>query len=110
MTILLIKGKQTNMGKRSIRIRALKSRIAGKNVFTDIPSLTVQLSYLKDLALVKAANVIIDFEIIKYDWYVDSCSYSFNNNRELDFNLNVAYATKSKKGYTNIDPTRITTP
>jgi hypothetical protein len=104
------KAKQTNMGKRSIRIRALKSRIAGKNVFTDIPSLTVQLSYLKDLALVKAANVIIDFEIIKYDWYVDSCSYSFNNNRELDFNLNVAYATKSKKGYTNIDPTRITTP
>ena len=101
------KGKQTNMGKRSIRIRALKSRIAGENVFTAIPSLTDQLSYLKDLALVEAANVIIDFEIIKYDWYVDSCSYSFNNNRELDFNLNVAYATKSKKGYTNIDQTII---
>ena len=40
---------------------------------------------------------------------INENSYSFNNNRELDFNLNVAYATTSK-GYTNIDPTRITTP
>ena len=104
------KGKQTNMGKRSVDVRAQISREAGKNVFTDIPSLTVQLNYLKKLALIKAADVAIDFKLTKFDWFVNSCTYSFASDRELSFRLNATYATKSNKEYSNTSPTIIDTP
>ena len=57
------KGKQTNMGKRTVSIKALVAREAGKNVFIDFPTLTTQLDYLKNLAIIKAAEVAIDFKL-----------------------------------------------
>jgi len=104
------KGKQTNMGKRTVSIKALVAREAGKNVFIDFPTLTTQLDYLKNLAIIKAAEVAIDFKLTKFDWFIESCTYSFNNNRDLDFNLNAVYLTKSTKDYDNVAPTIIDTP
>jgi hypothetical protein len=104
------KGKQTNMGKRTVSIKALVAREEGKNVFIDFPTLTTQLDYLKNLAIIKAAEVAIDFKLTKFDWFIESCTYSFNNNRDLDFNLNAVYLTKSTKDYDNVAPTIIDTP
>jgi len=104
------KGKQTNMGKRTVSIKALVAREEGKNVFIDFPTLTTQLDYLKNLAIIKAAEVAIDFRLTKFDWFIESCTYSFNNNRDLDFNLNAVYLTKSTKDYDNVAPTIIDTP
>ncbi len=104
------KGKQTNMGKRTVSIKALVAREEGKNVFIDFPTLTTQLDYLKNLAIIKAAEVAIDFRLTKFDWFIESCTYSFNNNRDLDFNLNAVYLTKSTKDYNNVAPTIIDTP
>ena len=104
------KGKQTNMGKRTVSIKALVAREEGKNVFIDFPTLTTQLDYLKDLAIIKAAEVAIDFKLTKFDWFIESCTYSFNNNRDLDFNLNAVYLTKSTGDYDNVAPTIIDTP
>jgi len=104
------KGKQTNMGKRTVSIKALVAREEGENVFIDFPTLTTQLDYLKNLAIIKAAEVAIDFKLTKFDWFIESCTYSFNNNRDLDFNLNAVYLTKSTKDYDNVAPTIIDTP
>ena len=56
------------------------------------------------------ADVAIDFKLTKFDWFVNSCTYSFASDRELSFRLNATYATKSNKEYSNTSPTIIDTP
>jgi hypothetical protein len=102
-------GKQTNMGSRTVEIRAQKARINNQNVYINFPSLTSELNYLKQLALIKAAEVVYDLKLGSTDLFLSDCSYSFNNNRELTFRLNTRYATKSDLEYTNINPTAINT-
>jgi hypothetical protein len=102
-------GKQTNMGSRTVEIRALKARIDNENVYSSFPSLTTELNYLKQLALIKVAGVLSDLKLGKVDLFLDSCSYSFNNNRELSFRLSAKYVTKSEVEYTSIHATTINT-
>ncbi len=102
-------GKQTNMGTRSVEIRAQKARIEGQNVYKNFPSLTTEIDYLKQLALIKAAEVVPDLKLGSVDLFVDQCTFSFNNERQLNFRLNVSYVTKSNLEYTNINPKGINT-
>ena len=76
---------------------------------TGAPTLTAELNYLKQLALIKVAGVLPDLKLGKVDLFLDTCSYSFNNNRELNFRLSARYVTKSEVEYTNTHPTTINT-
>tara|TARA_B100000519_G_scaffold44222_1_gene35069 strand:- start:27505 stop:29481 length:1977 start_codon:yes stop_codon:yes gene_type:complete len=102
-------GKQTNMGSRTVEIRSQKARVQGQNVYSTFPSLSTELNYLKQLALIKGAEVISDFKLGKTDLFVSDCSYSFDNSRQLNFRLNVHYVTKSNVEYSNINPKAINT-
>lgn len=102
-------GKQTNMGVRTVEIKAQKARVSSQNVYSNFPSLTSDLTYLRQLALIKAAEVVPDLKLPSTDLFLESCSYSFNNNREITFRISTKYATKSNLAYNNIHPTAINT-
>lgn len=102
-------GKQTNMGTRTVEIRAQKARISSQNVYKNFPSLTADLNYLKKLALIKVAEVVPDLKLGKVDLFLEDCSYSFNNERQLNFRVSAKYTSKSNLEYTNIHPTAINT-
>ena len=102
-------GKQTNMGVRTVEIKAQKARVSSQNVYSNFPSLTSDLTYLRQLALIKAAEVVPDLKLPSTDLFLESCSYSFNNNREITFRISAKYATKSNLAYNNIHPTAINT-
>jgi len=97
------------MGSRTVEIRSQKARVQGQNVYSTFPSLSTELNYLKQLALIKGAEVISDFKLGKTDLFVSDCSYSFDNSRQLNFRLNVHYVTKSNVEYSNINPKAINT-
>jgi hypothetical protein len=102
-------GKQTNMGVRTVEIKAQKARVSSQNVYSNFPSLSSDLTYLRQLALIKAAEVVPDLKLPSTDLFLESCSYSFNNNREITFRISTKYATKSNLAYNNIHPTAINT-
>ena len=79
---------QTEMGSRSITLTSKVSREAGKNLLTDPPNHSTQLTYLRSVIWEEAEAIMSDMNnLLIQDVWISNLTYTFNS---ADFTLTVA--------------------